>query len=388
MFHECYDKNGNYIGRTTSEEGAKNLILQANLLIDQKEEAERIKREILLQQEAKRQIKQQKKACRINFIKSYYKHFLAILATITALVLLILPYALYGDIYGPNTTYFDRVKRVFYWVTPEFKIPSHATEIDGATFCDCDHLTSVTIPNGVAVIEDYAFLGCTSLISVTIPDSVIEIGKKAFYDCHLLTGITIPNKVTKIGEMAFCGCYNLTSVKIPNSVTEIQRDAFAGITGELIINCNIPNASSLYYGTFNGAKFSKVIIGNNVSLIGNYAFSCCNNLTSVTIPDSVIEIGEEAFYKCKSLINVTIGKGVRLIKDSAFNKCDNLKNIYCKPITPPAIEYYSPFPKSSDLKIYVPVESYHKYTKRFTSFGGISQNNWGYYSNNIKPYDF
>ena len=212
MFHECYDKNGNYIGRTTSEEGAKNLILQANLLIDQKEEAERIKREIVLQQEAKRQIKQQKKACRINFIKSYYKHFLAILATITALVLLILPYALYGDIYGPNTTYFDKVKRVFYWVTPEFKIPSHATEIDSATFCDCDHLTSVTIPYGVTVIGNYAFYGCYNLTNITIPNSVIEIGEAAFHECSNLKIAMIGNGVTKIGDGAFFRCSNLEKI--------------------------------------------------------------------------------------------------------------------------------------------------------------------------------
>lgn len=223
MFHECYDKNGNYIGRTTSEEGAKNLILQANRLIDQKKEAERLKREILLQQEAKRERKQQKKADRIkrrkarnakisNLIKSYYKHFLAILATITALVLLILPHALHGDIYGPNTTYFDKVKRVFYWVTPEFKIPTHATEIDGAAFYRCDHLTSITIPNGVTVIENYAFYDCDNLTNITIPNSVIEIGEAAFHGCSNLKIIMIGNGVTKIGDGAFFRCSNLEKI--------------------------------------------------------------------------------------------------------------------------------------------------------------------------------
>ena len=206
MFHECYDKNGNYIGRTTSEEGAKNLILQANRLIDQKEEAERLKREILLQQEAKRQRKQQKKACRINFIKSYYKHFLAILATITALVLLILPSALHGDIYGPNTTYFDTVKRVFYWVTPEFVIPDHATKISYEAFVNCDRLISVTIPDSVTSIECRAFSVCSNLTSVTIGNGVTLIEMEAFWNSYSLKSVTIGKSVREIEQGVFYNC--------------------------------------------------------------------------------------------------------------------------------------------------------------------------------------
>lgn len=35
----------------------------------------------------------------------------------------------YKEIYGPNTTFFDTVKREFYWVTRNFTIPNHATSI-------------------------------------------------------------------------------------------------------------------------------------------------------------------------------------------------------------------------------------------------------------------
>ena len=42
----------------------------------------------------------------------------------------------------------------------------------------------------------------------------------------------------------------------------------------------------------------EVIITNNVTSIGDYAFINCDNLTSVTIGNSVTSIGYDAFYKC------------------------------------------------------------------------------------------
>ena len=44
-----------------------------------------------------------------------------------------------------------------------------------------------------------------------------------------------------------------------------------------------------------------VAIPEGVTAIGEFAFSDCSRLTSVTIPDSVAEIGEKAFYGNKKL---------------------------------------------------------------------------------------
>ena len=98
--------------------------------------------------------------------------------------------------------------------------------INGNTFSDCEHLTSVIIPNSVISIGDKAFDGCSGLTSVTIPNSVQSIGEDAFSGCSSLTSVKIPNSVTSIGEDAFSGCSRLTSVKIPNSVTSIGAGAF------------------------------------------------------------------------------------------------------------------------------------------------------------------
>ena len=69
------------------------------------------------------------------------------------------------------------------------------------------------------------------------------------------------------------------------------------------------------------------VIAEGVTSIGEYAFSDCRSLTSVTIPDSVTSIGEYAFYKCKSLTSVTIPDSVTLIGGAAFYECTSLTSV-------------------------------------------------------------
>ena len=103
-----------------------------------------------------------------------------------------------------------------------------------------------------------------------------------------------------------------------------------------------------YYGniiipekvTYNGIEYSVTLIGdyafsdcnnltsitipNTVTSIGGYAFSDCDNLTSITIPNSVTSIGYYAFYNCSSLTSITIPNSVTSIGSSAFSSCDAL----------------------------------------------------------------
>ena len=67
--------------------------------------------------------------------------------------------------------------------------------------------------------------------------------------------------------------------------------------------------------------------GDTVTSIGDYAFSYCDNLTSVTIPDSVTSIGYEAFYYYKSLTSITIPDSVTSIDGYAFYYCTSLTSI-------------------------------------------------------------
>ena len=71
-------------------------------------------------------------------------------------------------------------------------------------------------------------------------------------------------------------------------------------------------------------------ISEGVILIGDYAFCCCSNLTSITIPDSVISIGWNTFQNCGNLTSVTIGEGVTIINGAAFYDCSSLWHVQYK----------------------------------------------------------
>ena len=59
-------------------------------------------------------------------------------------------------------------------------------------------------------------------------------------------------------------------------------------------------------------------IKKGTEIIGNYAFSLCSSLTSITIPPSVTTIGGWAFNGCKSLVSITIPPSVRTMEGNPF----------------------------------------------------------------------
>ena len=65
-----------------------------------------------------------------------------------------------------------------------------------------------------------------------------------------------------------------------------------------------------------GSLFSKVVIGENIDTIGNYAFYGLD-IESIEFPDVLYDIGDHAFMK-SGLKEVTIPESVRYISDHAF----------------------------------------------------------------------
>ena len=157
----------------------------------------------------------------------------------------------------------------------------------------------------VTSIGKNAFYNRTGLTSVTIPDSVTSIENNAFYNCTSLTDITIPNSVTSISSSAFSGRTNPTSIAVDSANTVYDsRD-----------NCNaiIKTASNTL---IKGCK--NTVIPENVTVIGQGAFSDCIGLTNITIPESVTSIENNAFGNCTDLTNITIPNSITSIKSNAF----------------------------------------------------------------------
>ncbi len=81
-----------------------------------------------------------------------------------------------------------------------------------------------------------------------------------------------------------------------------------------------------YTGSGGALVIPSTVGGKIVTDIGDYAFSCCTSLTSVTIPANVTRIGSEAFYNCGYLTSVTIPDSVTSISNDAFS-CTGLTSV-------------------------------------------------------------
>ena len=74
-------------------------------------------------------------------------------------------------------------------------------------------------------------------------------------------------------------------------------------------------------------EITTVNISNGVIIIKEGAFSYCENLKSIIIPNTVTEIGYSIFSQCENLTNVMISNGIEWIPNNAFYRCKKLANI-------------------------------------------------------------
>lgn len=200
-----------------------------------------------------------------------------------------LEYQLYND----NTAYiFGYVNK-----TKTFKIPESVT-YEGYSF-------------NVTSISSQAFLGCTSLTSLTIPNSITSIDSDAFYNCSNLKFVIYNGTKTQWNAISISNSYNsyLTgaiikctdgiigngnTVTIDNLKYQLNNDQTASLVGYTASPENLVIPENISYEGYT----------LNVTSIGEFAFSGCTSLTSITIPYSVTTIDNNAFNGCTSLTSI------------------------------------------------------------------------------------
>ncbi len=241
----------------------------------------------------------------------------------------------------------------------DVQIPDGITDISRFAFEYCESLNSICIPKSVNHISEDVFINEGSLTSVyydgTIADWCdIHFGNKYanpmskannFYlqnedgSYTLLTGeVVIPDNVPLIRRYAFYAFDRLTSVTIGSSVNRIGRYAFAFCTSlrTLIIGNGDIAANTVSIGTSafeHCVSLTDIYVYNNLSApsSGNYPFrwsSNRNTTTNLIIGDNVTLIGDNVFNNFNNLNTVTIGNAVTTIGISTFRYCPSLKEVY------------------------------------------------------------
>ncbi len=132
----------------------------------------------------------------------------------------------------------------------------------------------------------------------------------ASYDTSCGTDVVIPSKINgyKVTRIANCQ---------PISVSNNTKGVIGNLNYYTNKNYELKNAS--YYGCgFWGANLTSVIIPNEITYIGSYAFSE-NQLTSVKLSNNLTTLGNDAFSD-NQLESVTIPGSLEVIEDNAFSE--------------------------------------------------------------------
>ena len=110
-------------------------------------------------------------------------------------------------------------------------------------------------------------------------------------------------------------------------VTEIGDYAFTGCDG--ITSVSIPgNVTTIGEWAFYKCKgITSVTIPNSVTAIGEVAFAYCKGITSVSIPSSVTTIEQRTFEGCSALKSITLPNSIQEIGNEVFYCCDDLSEI-------------------------------------------------------------
>lgn len=158
-------------------------------------------------------------------------------------------------------------------------------------------LKEVTIaPKDTYTIPMYAFSGNTLLRKVNLDDKIDKIGDYAFNGCQLLSDITIPETVTYIGKNAF---YNAKSFRADLTVKALKVGDYA------FYGSGLNSVTILSKDTLIGEHAFELSALNSVTIntvrIEHYAFMDCTNLQRVVIGDDVTTVGVYAFKGCKTL---------------------------------------------------------------------------------------
>ena len=310
-------------------------------------------------------------------------------------------------------------------------IPNSVTSIGERAFYGCSKLTSVTIPNSVTSIGQNAFSGCTGLTSIYSTCGDLERVKQLLNNDGRVT--YAPLKYTITGNVNIEGAgsvqvpqnecedviaipnygYHFTqwsdgNTNNPRTIVLTQDTTFTAefgidksgtcgennalmwtyddisktltITGNGTLNSNYTfgieaptQMQTLIIGdqvtavgnyAFNSrTTIQKIVIGSNVTSIGDYAFADINNrqLANLVMPAELLTIGDYAFSGNTYLESIDFNAKLQGIGAYAFNNCFRVSEMTCLATITPDLGTDALASINSIASLCVPAECLRKY---------------------------
>ena len=166
--------------------------------------------------------------------------------------------------------------------------------------------------------------------------NVTGIWHNAFH-CNPSTIVRLTNNIRTIDFESFLYS-GITSITIPYSVSNIGDAAFyccKDLTTVAFVNSDQESsgsATSCYCDEngdpIGGGQSSQVITYSTLTKIPSYCFFRCSAMTTLSLPSSIQEICEEAFNGCTLLNSPIYFQNIKKIRSRAFQGCVALRKVY------------------------------------------------------------
>ena len=215
---------------------------------------------------------------------------------------------------GPITISYDTKVSAFAWENGCFPSSIVTVEYDRIAQSEEDYYDI----NSLGYITNYY----GSEPDIVVPDvikgiKVRGIGVNAFKDDNRTRTIVLPDSCVYINPSAFANCKALVSIS-GKGIDAVSPYAFENSSVEIV---DFPNLKTIGNYAFSGCSNLKTITLSKVETIGSYAFTGTTSLGVVT-GDKLTEIGTEAF--AQSGISLFSAPILTKISNNVFNDCVNL----------------------------------------------------------------
>lgn len=229
-------------------------------------------------------------------------------------------------VYGPGISYIEPGGFSYSYNLTAFVVDSNNpnyVSVDGIVYnkdmtelieCPTAKTGDLVIPATVTKICHDAFIG-NHLSSVTLPDGLTSIVYQAFWNSEYLTEITLPAGYTGYDTSVFNGCDAMTAFYVSEDNTEYAAKDGLLYSKDMKTLIRVP-----------GGYEGELTTADGVTEIYPCAFERCGTLTSVTLAEGVETIGGNAFSG-SGIANVSLPKSLKTIENGAFSNADAVTNV-------------------------------------------------------------
>lgn len=241
------------------------------------------------------------------------------------------------------------------------------------SFFSKSQITEVVLPGNTVSIDSMAFYFCFNLEKINIPEHCESIGENALFNAAL-TELVLPEGLETLGQGCLVNNMKLVKCVFYNEELDLSNAGIDTCTAAALTfwcdtgsreNCpsDYAKKNAIKRVLLNGEEVlednqEKLNIGENGTilveygeiregvadtltlvrgegvqgevdltflaskgreiLVGQKAFYCNENITSVILPENTVRIGKAAFRSCKNLASCNLTNDIEMIEDYAF----------------------------------------------------------------------